>query len=468
MFRYLTSYRFYTLSKVGFGIAYLWYVLDFFRIHVAGENQLTALLSDPSDITFSGNRDLDVFLRQLAIFISWKAVVWIFFLVSPLIVGLFLWGRHRWLQFAVGCWMSFSMVSLASLVGFFVSTADIWVNYVFVVYGLTALISSDADWEKCESGFSMEMWRKNPVLESIYAWFVVLVQFTVYFYAGVNKLVDGWDPWTSGVALQNLAFDSSMHDFARGIHVPYWISLVLCYVTLLQRLVVPFGFYIARYRIWSVLILGTMHIGYAILMNVNLFPLIGISSLLMILPPRTLSVPVSSSRVLRREKKQAPAGRRGTTWVQGSAICFFSVWIGLESTRLTVFRPFPWENKLMLTPAWRMFADGGAWAGGKWRLILKTPQGEIDVTDIALEPLPHIWRDRFYVDAIFHGIIGNDTGPSSLVAKLIESAEKKYGERQIALNRNPAVLGVDFSIIHRDPNAISVSDPGLPVRTSGR
>jgi len=83
--------------------------------------------------------------------------------------------------------------------------------------------------------------------------------------------------WTTGVALQNLAFDSSMHEFVTGAQVPYWISLILCYATLLQRLVVPFGFYFKRYRIWSVLILGSMHIGYAILMYVNIFPLVGIT-----------------------------------------------------------------------------------------------------------------------------------------------------------------------------------------------
>ncbi len=41
MFRYLTSYRFYTLAKIGFSLAYLWYVADFFRIHNAIWNQLS-------------------------------------------------------------------------------------------------------------------------------------------------------------------------------------------------------------------------------------------------------------------------------------------------------------------------------------------------------------------------------------------------------------------------------------------
>ena len=74
------------------------------------------------------------------------------------------------------------------------------------------------------------------------------------------------------MALQNLAFDSSMHEFVRGTHVPYWLSLILCYVTLVQRLIVPFGFFFMQViRFLSVLVLGAMHIGYAILMYVNLF-----------------------------------------------------------------------------------------------------------------------------------------------------------------------------------------------------
>src|SRR5258706_4764467 len=287
MFRYTTSYRFYTFAKFGFGLAYLWYVLDFFRIHIAIWNQLSLLLSPPSDIIFSGNPHWDTFFRRIAIFLGGKIMVWAFFLASPFAVVFFLWGRYKWLQLVVGCWMSLSMISLNALVGIFTSTADIWLNYIFVFYSLTALISSAEDWEKSEAGFSKTKWQADPTLVSTFAWLVVLLQFSVYFFAGINKLVEGWQPWTTGVAVQNLAFDSSMREFARGVQVPYWISLILCYATLLQRLVVPFGFYFKRCRIWSVLILVSMHIGYAILMYVNIFPLVGIAALLMILPPKT-------------------------------------------------------------------------------------------------------------------------------------------------------------------------------------
>ena len=55
MFRYPTSYRCYTLAKIGFSLAYIWYVSDFFRIHVAIWNQLALLLPDPRNIVLSGN-----------------------------------------------------------------------------------------------------------------------------------------------------------------------------------------------------------------------------------------------------------------------------------------------------------------------------------------------------------------------------------------------------------------------------
>jgi hypothetical protein len=95
MFRYLTSYRFYTLAKIGFGVAYLWFVSDFFRIHVAIWNQLSLLLPDPRNIVLSGDPRLDVVLRGVATFLSGKAMVWTFALSSPVAAGLFLWGRNK-------------------------------------------------------------------------------------------------------------------------------------------------------------------------------------------------------------------------------------------------------------------------------------------------------------------------------------------------------------------------------------
>lgn len=377
-----------------------------------------------------------------------KAMVGAFTLIAPVAVGLFLWGRHKWLQLAVGWWMSFSMISLNSLVGVFSSTVDVWVNLVFVMYGMIALVSPADEWEKSEAGLSRARWRDNPPLSSAFAWLVVWLQFIVYFFAGVNKLVLGWIPWTTGVALQNLALDSSMHDFVRGTYVPYWISLILCYVTLIQRLVVPFGFFFTRTRFWSVLILGTMHIGYALLMNVNLFPLIGLASLLMILPPRM-------STSLRASSKSSPAGK--SAWAENIVIGLFAAILALESTRLTHFSPMPWENKLMVTPGWRMFADGGVVAGGEWRVILVTPRERVDGTPIALQALPHLWRDRFYINNIFNDLMNKNMGPGSLVDRLGRATKRMYRDRQLRSNLSPAIVNVGFELYQWQPTPAVVS-----------
>jgi hypothetical protein len=392
-------------------------------------------------------------------------MVWAFALSSPLAAGLFLWGRHKWIQLAVGCWISFSMISLNSLVGVFSSTVDVWVNLVFVSYSLIALVSPADEWEKSEAGLSLARWRDNPSLASAFAWLVVWLQFLVYFFAGVNKLVFGWIPWTTGVALQNLAIDSSFHDFARGTHVPYWLSLILCYVTLLQRLVVPFGFFFRRYRLWSVLILGAMHIGYAILMNVNLFPLIGIASLLMILPPPKSALPRATAKTSSSDRQRvSPQRRTGVpkaAWVENAVICLFALALVLESTRLTHFDAMPWENKLMVTPGWKMFADGGAVAGGEWRIILATPRERIDATGIALQALPHTWRDRFYINIIFNDLSNRNGGPGSLVDRLARATVKMYRERQLRLHLRPMIGNCGFELYRWEPNPAVVS-PAAP------
>ncbi len=463
MFRFPTSYRYYTLSKIGFSAAYLWYVSDYFRIHIAIWNQLSLLLPDTRDIVLSGNPQLDSSLSGIATLLSGRAMVWAFALSSPVAVGLFLWGRHKWLQLAVGCWISLTMISLNSLVGVFSSTVDVWVNLVFVAYSLIALVIPADEWEKSEAGLSLSRWRDSPTLASAFAWLVVWLQFLVYFFAGVNKLVFGWIPWTTGVALQNLAVDSSFHDFARGMHVPYWISLILCYVTLLQRLVVPFGFFFKRYRLWSVLILGTMHLGYAILMNVNLFPLIGIASLLMIFPPASSTLPRAASRNAPSGGQRVSPRRRTVApkaaWIENAVICLFAVALALESTRLTHFEAMPWENKLMVTPGWKMFADGGMIAGGEWRIILSTPRERVDATDIALQALPHLWRDRFYINIILSDLVSRNTGPGSLVDRLARATMKMYRERQLRLHQLPMVGHCGFELYRWAP-APAVASPG--------
>jgi hypothetical protein len=429
MFRYPVAYRCYLLSKVGIGIAYLWHVSDFFRIHLAAWAHPSRLLLNRDGMTFVGSSYFDPILLEQAELLNGKAAVWTFLAMSPVAVGLYLWGRRRWLQFAVAAWMSFSMIALTSLSGDFASAADLWLHYDILVYALAALMVGGNEWSGWEPGMSWAAWRTNSTVRSLYATLVVCVQFAVYVFAGVNKLVFGWGPWTTGTALQNLAFDSSMHDFARGIHVPYVISLVLCYVTLFQRLVVPFGFFWSKSRLWSALILGTMHIGYAILMNVNLFPVIGLSSLLMVWPPPATAVS-ASERPWRLKGLRSFLGLDAHARLQVLAMGVFVSWLLLEPIRLTVSGPMPWENKLMVVPAWRMFADGGVAAGGAWRILFLTRRGEVDATDMALEPLPHLWRDRFVVDTIFHELASNSVGPNSLARRALWTAEDTYRSRQ--------------------------------------
>ncbi len=454
MFPYPTSYRFYTLAKAGLALAYLWFISDFFRIHLSVWNGLSLLLPQPLEISFLGSTEIDAPLREVAIFLNSKPAVWLLLLSAPAVVALFLWGCRRWIQCAVGVWMSFTMLAMTSLLGMFDSTADIWLNYTLLTYVLTALITSTDDWEKQEPGFDRNRWRENPTIRSTYAWYLVFVQFIVYFYAGVNKLVFGWEPWIHGTALQNLAVDSSMRDYAKGIQVPHLVSLVFCYITLFQRLVVPFGFFFRRLRIWSALILGTMHIGYAILMHVAIFPLVGLSSLLIVVPPGSEAVSDSKSRRKKKERASANAPLPLKPIVAGT----FAVLLFLESARMTIASAWPWENKLMLVPAWRMFADGGKSAGMKWRLILQTPQGEIDGTDYALQRMPHLWRDRFYIDYILHTILSADPGQLTqssdpMLQHLLEAAEKQYGEHQLQVNASPAVFRGRFAIQY--PPAIS-------------
>jgi hypothetical protein len=425
--QYQVAYRSYVLSKAGIGLAYLWFVLDFLHIHLAAWAHPSRLLLNPAGMVFIGSSSLDPALLDLAELLNGTAAVWTLFALSPVAVGLYLWGRHRWLQFAVGSWMSFSMIALASMSGCFASSADLWLHFDVLAYAVAALLVPRHAWAEWEPGLSRAQWESNPTFGSVYASLVVWVQFSTYVFAGVNKLVFGWEPWTHGTALQNLAFDSSMHDFARGTPVPYALSLVFCYVTLLQRLVVPFGFFLPKYRLWSALILGTMHVGYAILMNVNLFPVVGIASLLMVWPPR--DAPAPEPHLVPRGLREllSPGGGRR---LQLLGMGVFVSWLLLEPIRLTSFGPMAWENKLMVTPAWRMFADGGVAAGGAWRLMFSTTHGDVDATDLSLEALPQSWRDRFVVDLIFHELATHHTGPNSLTRDLLLTAQDTYRTRQ--------------------------------------
>ena len=130
--------------------------------------------------------------------------------------------------------------------------------------------------------------------------------------------------------------------------------------------------------------------------------------------------------------------------------------LAVESARLTGFNAMPWENKLMVTPGWKMFADGGVVAGGEWRVIINTPRERIDATDIARQALPHLWRDRFYINIIFNDLVNRNTGPGSLVDRLGRATKKMYRERQLRLGLSPNIANVGFEIYQWEP------PPGTP------
>ena len=111
----------------------------------------------------------------------------------------------------------------------------------------------------------------------------------------------------------------------------------------------------------------------------------------------------------------------------------------------------PWENKLMVTPGWKMFADGGVVAGGEWRIILDTPRERIDATPIALQALPHSWRDRFYINNIFNDIQNKNMGPGSLVDRLARATKRMYRERQLRSDLNPSIANVGFELYQWKP-----------------
>jgi hypothetical protein len=410
MFRYLTAYRFFVLAKLGIALAYLWFCWDFFRLNLAMRDHLRELI--PSDEVVCDNPTLNSIIVDTLSFLSQPAAIWIFFLLSPVAVILYLWGRYRWLQVGVALWVWVSIVAMAFQISAVMTTADFWLAWCFILYAVAGLVTPPGQWEVSQPGFSKDLWRKNPTIYSEYACLVVVLQFTVYFYAGLNKLIYGWTAWTSGTALQNLSYDPSMHDYVRGIPVPYFISLVLCYVTLFQRLILPFGFFIMRYRGWAVLILGAMHVGYDLLMQVAIFPLMGVSCLLLVIPPRELALPLFSmpsrkqGRPLKLYLKSIPATH--PSLAQKILTIAIACLLLIEPAVISYYSSDPpyWNIKLATQLHWIMFADGGVQSKDRFRIGIKIHDPATgllrydEITNLPLGYFPDTWRTRLYAKLI--------------------------------------------------------------------
>lgn len=421
MFQYLSSYRTYILTKAGLSIAYLWFCWDFIRLNLALHQHLQELIPALATETVCIDPDINNALITMLSFLGHLRACWIYLYLSPIAVALYLWGRHRWLQAGVAAWIWVSMVGMTTRLSILMTTADFWLSWCFLLYIVVAFIAPSQRWQSSQPALRRDLWRDNPTISSQYAFLLVVLQFTVYFYAGVNKLVFGWTAWTSGVALQQLMYDPAMYSYVRGIALPRAISFVLCYVTLAQRLIVPFGFFSMRLRLWTVIILATMHLGYESLMQVAIFPLVGISCLLVILPPKKLALPLFSRKAQessKMERKQAkerqayldsiPTGvpGRGQQLLAIAVVALLLVEPAIMAADSS--DPPYWNIKLATQLHWIMFADGGSASNERFKIRervhdLTTGQMRLDdVTDLPLTYFPWTWRSRLYTKAIFN------------------------------------------------------------------
>ncbi len=81
MTRYLTSYRYFVLGKLGLGLAYLWFCWDFLRINLALHDELNKLLPDLATERIFDDLFLnDATLRVLSL-LSHPVLIWIYLAV---------------------------------------------------------------------------------------------------------------------------------------------------------------------------------------------------------------------------------------------------------------------------------------------------------------------------------------------------------------------------------------------------
>lgn len=421
MFQYLSSYRAYILTKVGLSIAYLWFCWDFIRLNLALHQHLQELIPALATETVCNDPDINRALIAMLSFVGHMHACWVYLCLSPVAVALYLWGRHRWLQVGVAAWIWLSMVGMTARLSILMTTADFWLSWCFLLYIVAAFIGPSQQWQASQPALQRDLWRDDPTISSQYAFLLVVLQFTVYFYAGVNKLVFGWTPWVTGTALQQLMYDPAMYSYVRGVGLPRAVSFVLCYITLAQRLIVPFGFFSMRFRLWAVVILATMHLGYESLMQVAIFPLVGISCLLVILPPKRLALPLfsrkaeASSKAARKQAKERqayldsiPTGvpRRRQQLLAIAVVALLLIEPAIMAADDS--DPPYWNIKLATQLHWIMFADGGSASNERFKIrerIYDPATGQTrldDMTDLPLSYFPWTWRSRLYAKAIFN------------------------------------------------------------------
>ena len=103
--------------------------------------------------------------------------------------------------------------------------------------------------------------------------------------------------------------------------------------------------------------------------------------------------------------------------------------------------------------------------GMKWRFLLLTPKGEVDATDLSLQSLPHLWRDRFYIDLILHNALAfnQEQGggqPSQMLQRLFTATEKVYSEKQTNAHADPTILNARFATYGPPQQKVAMLAPG--------
>jgi len=421
MFKYLSSYRPFILTKFGLAIAYMWFCWDFIRLNLALHRHLLELIPPLGKEVICNDTGLNGFFIASLSFVGQPIACWMYLILSPVAVAIYIWGRFRWLQVGVAAWIWLSIVGLAAHLSVLMTTADFWLSWCFILYLVAGLITPSGLWHASQPSFRIDLWQSNPTISSEYAFLLVILQFTVYFYAGLNKLIFGWTAWTSGTALRDLMYDPAMRSYVRGISLPYIISFLLCYVTLAQRLVLPFGFFSMRFRLLAVIVLVLMHLGYEAVMQVAIFPLVGISCLLVMIPPKQLTVPLFAklSKVPPKQAhKQAKARKSyldsipaGVPRLSQKIFAMSVVFLLLVEPAIMSYDssdPPYWNVKLATQLHWIMFADGGSASKERFKVRVEvydptTDASHLeDVTDLPLRYFPATWRTRLYSKEIFN------------------------------------------------------------------
>jgi hypothetical protein len=176
-----------------------------------------------------------------------------------------------------------------------------------------------------------------------------------------------------------------------------------------------------RFRFWAVAILGLMHLGYAVLMQVAIFPVVGIACLLFMIPPKQLAAtsPVKLSKLSRKDARKLARAKKSSVDSIPKGVprltqkIFATSVVALllvEPAIISYYSSDPpyWNVKLATQLHWIMFADGGSASKERFKVkvqVYDRATGAIhleDVTDLPYSYFPATWRIRLYSNEILN------------------------------------------------------------------